>query len=153
MSLFVLTKKVLFFSFVIPFFVNCSVECNYYGRLFMPCTVVPTYSIYVYQLIPRLFCIRNSIFVQLVTTTSQLLFSNSCLSLLRSLTLWWGADDVMLQILGEVCPALQQLDLWKSARVTDLGLRALLGLSCEADESPTGGIISETTKNFKEEAR
>jgi hypothetical protein len=65
---------------------------------------------------------------------------DSCLSLLRSLTLWWGADDVMLQILDEVCPALQQLDLWKSARVTDLGLRALLGLNSEADESPTGGF-------------
>jgi hypothetical protein len=61
---------------------------------------------------------------------------------------------VMLQILGEVCPALQQLDLWKSARVTELGLRALLGLNSEADESPTGGIISETMENLKkEEAR
>jgi hypothetical protein len=58
----------------------------------------------------------------------------------------------MLQILGEVCPALQQLDLWKSARVTDLGLRALLGLNSEADESPTGGKMSDTRENLKEEA-
>jgi hypothetical protein len=55
----------------------------------------------------------------------------------------------MLQILGEVCPALHQLDLWKSARVTDLGLRALLGLNSEADESPTGRLISETRENLR----
>ncbi len=55
----------------------------------------------------------------------------------------------MLQILGEVCPALQQLDLWKSARVTDLGLRALLGLNSEAEESPTGGRISKEEVSVK----
>ena len=56
---------------------------------------------------------------------------------LRYLTLWWGADDVMLQILGEVCPDLRLLDLWKSARVTDLGLKVLLGLHHEVGSTGT----------------
>jgi hypothetical protein len=55
-------------------------------------------------------------------------------SQLRCLTLWWGADDVMLQILSDVCPSLQLLDVWKSARVTDQGLRSLLGLDILANQ-------------------
>ena len=45
---------------------------------------------------------------------------------LRVLTLWWAADDAMLNIVGSVCGRLEALDLWRSAAVTDLGVRMLL---------------------------
>ena len=43
----------------------------------------------------------------------------------------------MLQILAEVCPSLRLLDLWKSARVTDQGLRSLLD-QVRGMEEPVG---------------
>jgi hypothetical protein len=49
----------------------------------------------------------------------------------------------MLQILGEVWPNLQLLDLWKSARVTDQGLRSLLGiLHTQAEDWPGETLCS-----------
>ena len=65
-----------------------------------------------------------SVFILRIPSTKYRLRCTGCQ--LRCLTLWWGADDVMLQILAEVCPSLRLLDLWKSARVTDQGLRSLL---------------------------
>ena len=45
---------------------------------------------------------------------------------LKVLTLWWAADDAMLNIVGSVCPHLEALDLWRASAVTDLGVKMLL---------------------------
>ena len=45
---------------------------------------------------------------------------------LRVLVLWWACDDQMLNIVGETCRQLEALDVWRSAAVTDLGLKMLL---------------------------
>ncbi len=45
---------------------------------------------------------------------------------LRTLVLWWGADDPMLSIVGSVCRRLESADFWRSAAVTDLGVKMLL---------------------------
>jgi len=50
---------------------------------------------------------------------------------LTSLVLWKGADDAMLQIIGITCKSLESIDLWKSIKVTDLGMRMLLGLDAQ----------------------
>jgi len=50
---------------------------------------------------------------------------------LTNLVLWKAADDAMLQIIGITCKNLESIDLWKSIKVTDLGLRMLLGLDAQ----------------------
>jgi len=45
-----------------------------------------------------------------------------------NLVIWRAADDAMLQIVGHTCRSLVSLDLWKCVKVTDKGLRMLLGL-------------------------
>jgi len=47
---------------------------------------------------------------------------------LHSLVLWRVADDAMLQIIGLTSRSLVSLDLWKCVKVTDTGLRMMLGL-------------------------
>ena len=47
---------------------------------------------------------------------------------LQTLVLWRAADDAMLQIIGHTCRNLASLDLWKCVKVTDTGLRMMLGL-------------------------
>ena len=42
---------------------------------------------------------------------------------LKTLVLWKAADDAMLQIIGITCKSLESIDLWKSIKVTDLGIR------------------------------
>ncbi len=48
---------------------------------------------------------------------------------LRCLTLWWAADDAMLNVVGAVCLQLESADFWRSSAVTDLGVKMLL--SCD----------------------
>jgi hypothetical protein len=50
---------------------------------------------------------------------------------LRSLVLWKGCDDAMLQIVCLTCRHLEMFDIWKSVSVTDLGVRMLLGMDAE----------------------
>jgi len=50
---------------------------------------------------------------------------------LHSLTLWKVCDDAMLQIIGVTCRYLENIDIWKSASVTDSGIRMFLGLDAE----------------------
>jgi len=50
---------------------------------------------------------------------------------LHSLTLWYACDDAMLQIIGVTCRYLDNIDIWKSANVTDSGIRMFLGLDAE----------------------
>merc|ERR1711892_988881 len=50
---------------------------------------------------------------------------------LKTLVLWKAADDAMLQIIGITCKNLESIDLWKSIKVTDLGIRMLLGLDAQ----------------------
>jgi len=50
---------------------------------------------------------------------------------LHSLTLWRVCDDAMLQIIGVTCRYLENIDIWKSASVTDSGIRMFLGLDAE----------------------
>ena len=50
---------------------------------------------------------------------------------LHSLTLWHACDDAMLQIIGVTCRYLDNIDIWKSASVTDSGIRMFLGLDAE----------------------
>jgi len=50
---------------------------------------------------------------------------------LKNLVLWKAADDAMLQIIGITCKNLESIDLWKSIKVTDLGIRMLLGLDAQ----------------------
>merc|ERR1712038_589541 len=50
---------------------------------------------------------------------------------LHSLTLWKVCDDAMLQIIGVTCRYLDNIDIWKSANVTDSGIRMFLGLDAE----------------------
>ena len=45
---------------------------------------------------------------------------------LRSLVLWKVADDNMLSIIGETCEHLETIDVWRSNKVTDMGLKFLL---------------------------
>ena len=45
---------------------------------------------------------------------------------LRSLVLWKVADDNMLAIIGETCEHLETIDVWRSQKVTDMGLKFLL---------------------------
>ena len=52
---------------------------------------------------------------------------------LRSLVLWKAADDAMLQIIGLTCRTLESIDLWKSIKATDLGVRHLLGLEAQSN--------------------
>ena len=47
---------------------------------------------------------------------------------LHTLVLWRVADDAMLQIIGHTSRSLVSLDLWKCVKVTDMGLRMMLGL-------------------------
>lgn len=51
---------------------------------------------------------------------------------LTNLVLWRAADDQMLQIIGLTCRQLQSIDLWKSVKVTDVGMEMLLGLASPA---------------------
>ena len=48
---------------------------------------------------------------------------------LRSLVLWKVADDNMLSIIGETCEHLETIDVWRSNKVTDMGLKFLLSFS------------------------
>merc|ERR1740128_919419 len=50
---------------------------------------------------------------------------------LKTLVLWKAADDAMLQIIGITCKSLESIDLWKSTKVTDLGIRMFLGLDAQ----------------------
>lgn len=50
---------------------------------------------------------------------------------LKTLVLWKAADDAMLQIIGITCKNLESIDLWKSSKVTDLGIRMFLGLDAQ----------------------
>merc|ERR1711970_1222788 len=50
---------------------------------------------------------------------------------LHCLTLWHACDDAMLQIIGVTCRYLNNIDIWKSASVTDSGIRMFLGLDAE----------------------
>merc|ERR1712106_1080259 len=50
---------------------------------------------------------------------------------LKTLVLWKAADDAMLQIIGITCKSLESIDLWKSIKVTDLGIRMLLSLDAQ----------------------
>lgn len=53
---------------------------------------------------------------------------------LRVLVLWKVADDAMLAVIGTTCRQLEAVDVWRSASVTDMGLKFLL--SFEAYEAP-----------------
>ncbi len=57
---------------------------------------------------------------------------------LRTLVLWWGADDPMLSIVGSVCRRLESADFWRSAAVTDLGVKMLLLSDDDASERGDG---------------
>ena len=48
---------------------------------------------------------------------------------LRSLVLWKVADDNMLSIIGKSCEHLETIDVWRSQKVTDMGLKFLLSFS------------------------
>jgi hypothetical protein len=50
---------------------------------------------------------------------------------LKTLVLWKAADDAMLHIIGITCKNLESIDLWISLKVTDLGMKRLLGLDTQ----------------------
>ncbi|CAB4058235.1 FBXL4 [Lepeophtheirus salmonis] len=45
---------------------------------------------------------------------------------LRHCILWKSCDDAMLHIIGDSCPFLETLDLWRSINVSDSGIKGLL---------------------------
>ena len=68
---------------------------------------------------------------------------------LTVLLLWWVCDDQLLNIIGASCRRLESLDVWRSAAVTDVGVKMLFAASSSCSSSSSSSSSSGLCRTLK----